>query len=335
MTILVFDRTATIKVAVLICAFFLQATASCAQPASIWLSPVKKRYDYQVELNDKTGVVFGINYWMDKAGSGYTIGLTDTIARKSGTNGDYKGKNVSLENAQGKIFLIVNGGRKPIRIEMDTSGNTNAARIRINNGYWWKSFIQLSDRVNNEFPLYHYSFRIGFDMWDSFKNKDAPYSDFFLFADEKIKRLSDSVRAIQIPYVLLTERLIDRASTIEYAALKDSLLLLPTVPIGNYDESSVNYFRRVIQAVGLTRPELFFKLAEDMPDKKDMIFSAATFGPDNKELIETLKSAKTNSPAKSEFFKERSRDKRTAVAAMTIYGTMLVLFWWLVISALI
>jgi hypothetical protein len=69
---------------------------------------------------------------------------------------------------------------------------------------------------------------------------------------------------------------------------------------------------------------LFFKLVEDMPASKGMLFDVV----DDKETIQKLKAVETPSPAKKDFFKAKREDKAFTVKAIliTVAGAALLAF---------
>jgi hypothetical protein len=111
--------------------------------------------------------------------------------------------------------------------------------------------------------------------------------------------MRDSVDAVLKPAAALTTDVTKRIETIDYASLKDSVAkLMNNLGGGNNDLATI------LNAVGKSRPELYFKLVEDMPDKKELLFDAI----DSRAAVKKLKSVETNSVAKKEFLKNRKEN---------------------------
>jgi len=258
-----------------------------------------KRYLFYIDKHEDSAIVFRLGYILDKAGSGYYINFTDSMTRQAGSDDyNYTGKKTKLENEKDKQYLVFQDVFKhqAKRVELKTIAADKKIYSAINNGYWWRSFISLTEDLNTAFSWNHYSFRNGFPLWDSFDNKEIHYKDFILFTDKKINMLRDSISAAETVRTGLTKNIIDNISTIPYSTLKESLLKLPYV----YDGSA--YFRTVIEALCINRPEVFFRLAEELPDLKAHMFSAAGF---NRKAVKKLKATETTSPLKKEFLKSR------------------------------
>jgi hypothetical protein len=102
---------------------------------------------------------------------------------------------------------------------------------------------------------------------------------------------------------------IKNIGSIDYTSLKDSISKLPVK-----DESAKGYVGAIINSVCNNRPALFFKLAEDMPDRKEMLFEAFY----DKETIRKLKAVETDSDAKKEFLKAKKKEKGFVVRAIAI-----------------
>jgi hypothetical protein len=270
----------------------------------VFLSAVSKKYLMYTELHGGRGTVFHLGWWLDKGGSGKTTIYVDTITRQPGTGGVlFSGKKTTLRQEGDKLYIIAPINKKIKKIEIGAVSNTDAAYTDINNAYWWHHFNGLVDSIHSRFPMYGYSFRNGFGYWNSFQNKTSYYKDFQVYADAKIKLIYDSIAAVQTPYTSLTDSIIKSMAGIDYSSLKASLDKLPV-----RDSPESVYFSAIVKSVCLTRPELFFKLAEDMPDKKNLLFDVAVY---DKEISDKLVMVETSSPAKKEFLKARKDEKST------------------------
>lgn len=294
-------QTITMKKILFTCTSILGFITADAQDDSgnSFLTSTGKRYLFYIDKHEDSATVFRLGYMLDKAGSGYYINFTDSMIRQAeGDDYNYKGEKSSLENKQDKLYLVFQDVFKhqAKRVELKTIAADKKIYSTINNGYWWRSFISLTEDLNTKFAWNHYSFRNGFPLWDSFDNKEIHYKDFILFTDEKINMLRDSISAAETVRTGLTKNIIDNISAIPYSALKESLSKLPYI----YDGSA--YFRKVIETVCINRPEVFFRLAEELPDLKMPMFSVAGF---NRKAVKKLKATETTSPLKKEFFKRK------------------------------
>ena len=284
---------------------------------------------FYVELNGEQGTLFSLGRWLDIAGRGYSIIYTDTITKQAGTSEFlFAGDKTTIQQAGNKLYLVAPQRKGTKKMEIDTTTNTILINTNINNAYWWDNFLKLCNDINSTFKMHHYSFHNGFALWKSFDNKSIYYKDFRVFADNRIKMLKDSIVAAQTPYVLLTNEIIKNIATIDYASLKDSVSKLSEIvsklSAGNVYKSA--YFGTVINSICNNRPELFFKLAEDMPGKREMLFDAVS----DKETLKKLEATATNSAVKKEFFKAKKRDKAftvkmigAAAAGAAVLGTCL------------
>ena len=285
---------------------------------SILLETKGKTQLYYVELNTAGGSVFEMGNYLDKAGSGSSIRSTDTLTRKSDqSNVTYSGKRTRILNENGKLYLEIQG-KKTSRYKLDSVTNSATANSNLNNAYYLDHFIALCDELNKSYPLDHYSFRTGFTMWNSLDHKEIPHAEFKTYADFHLRELKDSITHVQDQYVLFTNTLIQNIKTIEYDALKDSLKKLPSE-----SNSTGKYFGTVINEVAKERPEFFFKLAEDHPEKRKAIFNGVVA---DKKTMAGLKLVENHKDIKREFFREKRFDKgkpiriiaTSAVAALIV-----------------
>jgi hypothetical protein len=186
------------------------------------------------------------------------------------------------------VFEVQN--KKASKYQLDASTNTAAVNTNLNNAYFLDHFIALSDELNKAYPLNNYSFRAGFSRWNSLDNKEAPHAEFKNYADARLKEMRDSISQEQDKYVSVTNSLVQNIETIEYGSLKDSLDKLPSASSPNS-----KYFSAVINEVAKRRPDYFFRLAEDFPDKRSAIFNSVE---NNKQVIAGLKAVERHKDAK-------------------------------------
>lgn len=273
---------------------------------------------YHVELCKTSGTVFRLDYWVDKGGAGYLINFIDSLIKQSDTSKYlFVGQKTKIQNENNNKCLLCFNDYKDRQksIEMTLTSDLQEAYRKINNGFWWNDFFKLCDSVDSKFVWQHYSFRNGFGLWNSFTNKEEYYIDFRLFVKKKTKDIKDSISKYHTAYTLTTTNILNSISTIEYSALKDSLVKLPA----EWPYLS-SYFSNVIKSICINRPELFFILADDMPDNKNLILGLADR---DKETIKRLKAIQTDSPSKKEFFKDRRDITLMGIKEIVLYGSIL------------
>jgi hypothetical protein len=155
--------------------------------------------------------------------------------------------------------------------------------------------------INETYPLNHYSFRNGFVLWQSLQNKNERQLQFRDFVRSYLAELKDSLTTVNEKYVAVTNDLLKSLATIPYQELKENLSQLPA------DFVSVSkYFSIVVKEVAKQRPEDFFRLAEDMPENRSIIFFSAD---EDKESVKALKAVQGHDGIKKDFLKERRFNK--------------------------
>jgi len=257
-----------------------------------------KTHLYYVDLNDADGKVYALGSYLDKAGTGYSLVATDTVERQP--DGSYAGKDVQIVSENERLYLVTasNNGKRfslaPVK-SLDITNN------KLNNAYYLDHYFQMSEELNKAYPLYQHSFRNGFSSWKKLQNKEITHEQFRGFVDQHLQKFKDSIVQAQNRYVVLTNYIISNLKTFDYTPLRDSLVKLPA----EYKYQSW-YFGTVINEVSKQRPEYFFRLAEDFPANRSLIFGAVE---DNKEVIRELKLVEGHDQIKKEFFKERRSDK--------------------------
>jgi hypothetical protein len=288
----------------------------------VFLASEGKYSKYYVEIDKNKGYVITLNSYIDKAGRYYVTTFLDTLF-KSEDNNEFlfigsKSKIQSI-NKETNIVIIEKLQEKIKSIKLDTIYDLNSAFIDINNGIWWNVFLEMCSEINKRFPLHHYSFRNGFGYWESFTNKNENFKSFQDFANNKAKFIKDSLTFLNTPLVDLTNELLLEIDTIKYDHLKVKLMKLPM----DYKSNSW-YFGKVLNALCNSRPEYFYKLVEDMPEKKEMLFRMAD---SDKNTRKKLKKVETDSPMKKEFIKYRRGETAFAVWGITFYTAGMIAFW--------
>ena len=242
-------------------------------------------------IEGKSGTMFQLGSRAGGHLSGYSLVFTDTLQIQTDTStAYYSGKKIWIEKKKTKMYLFYK--HKKYRIKKIE--NIKEINYNINSAYWWSSFAKMYSDISHKCPWTDFSWTDSEIFWESFNNKNSSYKVFIPFAKIQIEKVRDSILNIEIPRTELTKKLINNISSIDYSELKESLLKLPT----DYSK----YFGTVIRVICDQSPELFFKLAEDLPQKRDYIFRMPYR---NSETMKRLKSVQTDSPVKKEFFQEK------------------------------
>ena len=267
---------------------------------------------FYVEIHDSRALVFTMGSYMDVAGSGYSLLGVDTLANQG--NGIYEGatKKVAIKN--GSYSLTTHNG-KARQFSLKKPSDVEKINVNRNNAYYLDAFFALATRLNEEYKMSHYSFRGGFNSWQTLSNKNIDYAEFRKFTDNRLAEIEDSIRKAQAGHIFVTHKLIHEMPSIEYDSLKQNIFKLPTAW-----NSSSRYFGKALNELSKQRPELYFRMAEDFPEHRQLIFASVE---DNKHVIETLKAVEGYSEVKKQFFKERRFNKSmpyklVATTAVTI-----------------
>lgn len=263
-----------------------------------FLQTNNKLHLYYVELGDSAAYVFEMGRYLDKGGSGYAIDHTDTLSRQP--TGNYLGKTTQIEKENNNYYLLTNL-KKTKKFFIDAVKNISTVNIHLNNAYFLGSYFKLAEAINIKYPLQHQSFRNGFSAWDDLSNKEADVKLFRVFTDERLKKMKDSITHLQDGFTALANYIIRDGKTLQYQVLKDSLLKLPATFSG-----SGSYYGSVVSAIAKQNPAYFFRLAEDFPENRSLIFSAV---PNDSELINGLKTVEGYDEIKKQFFKDRKFNK--------------------------
>lgn len=260
-----------------------------------FLQTNSKSYLYYIDLKDEEGRVYAMGSHFDIAGRGYSIWRTDTLQRQA--DGSYTGRNSHIIREKEALYLV-STFRKTRKFRLEPVKDSNLANNNMNNGYYLDHYIGLSVELNKTYPLNHFTFRGSYFTWKDLPDsvKEMDHLLFRSFADERLKYIKDSTSAAQEKYIRLTNYIVQNIRSIDYATLKDSLALLPAKYAG---ESK--YFGMVIDSVAIRQPEYFFRLAEDLPEQRQLIFVCED---SNKKAIPGLKNVTGHDEMKKAFLKE-------------------------------
>jgi len=289
--------------AILLLLLNLQPSYSQQQPAKKMLSNYKE--SVFVEIADQYAMVYKLSRVFDIGYGGLTINYIDTLVKQTGIT-SYTGKRARLSQNGNKYSLILEKlrSKKDRSVELNFSTSIEKDYREINRAYWMDAFVNLANEINTRFSWQHYSFR-GFHKYDHGNQDLLPYEEFKILADKKINELRDSLISKHSNYTSITNEVINNFGSIEYSVLKRSL--------ENFvEKQEYSYFNIILQKVCKERPEWFYKLAEDMPSNKELMFSSV-YGS---STVKKLKAVKTGSPVKKEFIKYKRKDRRFTFTAI-------------------
>ncbi|HEY0067570.1 MAG TPA: hypothetical protein VGB46_09405 [Flavisolibacter sp.] len=286
-----------------------------------FLQTNNKMHLYYVDLDNSAAIVYDMGKYLDKAGMGYSIRETDTLVRQPG--GSYSGSTSRIIRENNRLYLV-SGDKKARKFRIDTVRSLTDFNNNLNNAYFLDSYSRMSRELNQAYPLYHHSFRDGFHTWKELLNKEIDYLQFREFADNRIRNIRDSISRLQDSRTALTNYIIQNINTLEYNTLKDSLAKLP--PEYAYQSS---YYRTVINAAATQRPEYFFRLAEEFPAHRHLIFSSVE---NNKEVLSRMKAVEGHDKIKKEFFKERKFEKSIPYRVIGAYAALAGLITLLIVT---
>ena len=287
----------------------------------VFLETKSKAHLYYVELNGSNGKVFEMGSYLDKAGSGYSIRSTDTLIQQS--DGVYIGKNTKVFSENKNLYLETKN-KKIKKFMVGPPADLTMVYTNLNNAYYLDNFFSMCDELNKTYTLNNYSFRNGFSFCRELQNKELDHLQFRIFANNRLKDIKDSISSVQNQYVALTNNLIQNIKTIDYTLLKDSLTRLPA----DFRGTSW-YFGTVINEISKHRPDFFFRLAEDLPNNRSVIFMAVE---DEKQVLQALRAVENHNEIKKEFFKDRKFGKTMLYKIIGTYAIVIGLITLLIVS---
>lgn len=299
---------------------YLFSAAQDAVPKTLFQTN-NKMHLYYVHTNNSAAYVFEIGSYFDKAGTGYSIRNIDTLIKQSA--GNYIGKTTKLIYENNKSFLEIEL-MKTKKFLLGTVKNLEVANRNLNNAYYLDNYFKMSEELNKTYTLNHHSFRNGFSAWKELPDKELDYLKFKEFAKKRLREIKDSISYLQDSRIKLTNSIIKNAKTVDYNTLKDSLMKLPAEFI-----SLSGYYSKVINEVAKQKPEYFFKLAEDFPNNRILIFNSVE---DDKEVVKGLKAIEGHNEIKKEFLKDKKMGKTMPYRIIGTYAAIGGLITWLILS---
>jgi len=176
----------------------------------------------------------------------------------------------------------------------------------VNCSYWKNLYDNTIDEINDSYPNFHeyryFSYRINGSpgLWESFSFKDTGPKTFEVLAQEQDQLLKDSLIKTNQLLISLNDSIEKNINSLTLEELKRNLLSRP-IYVNAYDE----YQERMLESVAKNRPDLFFDLAEALPDEKKYLFDQIYF-PD---AVKSLKRFDTDSPIQREFVRYHRRER--------------------------
>ncbi|HEX6332706.1 MAG TPA: hypothetical protein VFZ78_00690 [Flavisolibacter sp.] len=283
-----------LSLATIVTLAWVPATAQSSTNKGMLQVVSKQRLVY-VDLDQGDGIVYLMGFVMDKGGSGYSMGTSDTLHRQ--TDGLLKGKITWVRGAGDEQFLFLSSKKSTRQFRVAPVQDLEQAYENLNNAYYLDAYFRMKDSINKAYPLQHHSFRNAFSSWRSVTHKNMHYLQFREYADRRLQEINDSIRRRQDHFVALTDYLRRNIKTMEYPTLKDSLLVLPV----DYPYMS-KYFSTVVGEMARQQPEYFFRLAQELPQHQHLIFFSVE---KEKATLAGLQAVEGYPEVKKAFFKTR------------------------------
>ncbi len=271
--------------------FCLLSLVTCFAHTKTYYRTTKAIYLHYVVMTNETAIVYQIGSYKDKGGSGPAIIRTDTLSKFA--EHEWKG-NLYTIGTEGDDLLLRSNKYKEFHLEKVT--DTERVNRELNHAYYLSSYFEVCRRLNKEFPLNHYSFRDAFYIWDRLDTKHYPHYDFVAYTNKENSILYDTASERQTILTRTTNFIKQNAAKLNYAQLRDSLKSLPQV----YRPQSA-YFHESVYAIVKANPENFYKILQDFPANKTIIYFAID---DDKELIKQIRNVNGYDRLKKEFVKD-------------------------------
>lgn len=283
---------------------------------STFLKTTGKKHLHYIVCHSEKVIVYKMGSYFDKAGSGPAILKTDTLTC---TNTDEcNGKFFTLLKRGPSYTLISDKGKKfKTEVEHDSIVTTE-----LNHAYCLKSYFDLSDQLNKEFTLYHYTFRNGYYAWEKHSNKSIRHDEFVVQINREISRIYDSISQMQTAFLNTTNFITAHAGQASYTILKDSI---STLPLDHRPDNG--YFDESVYQMAKANPEYFYKLLQDFPSHKVFLYFAVDH---DKKLIKSLRQVEGYDDLKREFLKEYKTNRGMLYRTLGGYAVIIGLITWLI-----
>ncbi len=286
---------------------------------STFYKTTKKQGRYYIEIANEIVKVYKMGMYLDKGGTGPAILHIDTLNKK--IENEFSGKYFSLKREDSKYILKTEKGKK---LNTEIINDLKSIYFTLNNAYYLKSYFDLSERINKKFPLYHYTFRNGYYAWNKLTERNYNHETFKKTTANEVMLLYDSIFKYQTTLTNTTNFLIKNSNQIDYNTIRDSLRILPI----EYSSNSW-YFGSAVYQISKANPQNFYKILEDFPTNKTIIYFAVD---EDKKLIEQLKQVSGHENLKKEFIKEYRFGKTMPYKIIGGYAVLGGLLTWLLLS---
>jgi hypothetical protein len=257
----------------------------------LYYKTVGKTNVHYIEISREKIIIYNLGWTVDKAESGPIINNIDTLIKKDSNT--FLGATYTIRVDNNKYLL---NSPKFKSQEIIIESNLEKVYTELNNAYCLSSYFKLSNNLNKEFPMYHYSFRNGFYAWNIVANKSISPKIYKLNIDKTINLLYDSISSKQRTFTNTTNYILNNASLKNYNTLRDSLKTLPIDCKPN-----CGYFDKAVYSLSKSNPENIFKIIEDFPSSTTLIYFAVS---NDKKLTKQIKSINIVSDAKKKFMVE-------------------------------
>jgi hypothetical protein len=209
-------------------------------------------------------VAFDMGKYLDKAGIGSAIRITDTLFLQPDKT--YKGKLFKVEESNSQLYILSLTEKKSKKYKLDKVDSLKNAYYNLNNAYYLGHYFAMTNRLNEKFELNHHSFRVGFYNWKNIINNKINYLEFRKFADKTIQEIEDSISVRQEYLTSLTNYLTTNIETISYSNFRDSISKIPAEFA--YQSS---YYKNVIEKISKTKPDYVISLYKEFPQNRTLI----------------------------------------------------------------
>lgn len=285
---------------------------------------------FYVILKSDIAFVYTISFYFDKHSDVKKpyLNHTDTLTKKRAHS--FVGTRCSLTQEKNTWYLTRVDKKKELKMLLDSIKDVKNIHYKLNDAYYLATYFKMTKEIRKLYPLSDHHYTEAYHSWDNLPYKYTHYLSFRKLADNKIDALKHTLVQKLEQYESLKKFVTQNAKTASYETLRDTLSKLSSGKGWQQDIEKWRYYLRTVHEIAEQRPEFFFRLAADLPDNQHDIF----FSVDNHEkaLLAKLKLAEADKSIKKKFFKEKRRDKISAVVSIFFYVTTMVVFWGWVLS---
>ncbi|WP_298740734.1 hypothetical protein [uncultured Chitinophaga sp.] len=284
---------------------FVHYHPSCAQTAtnSLLLKTDSRSHLHYVELKDTAAWVF--DHYRDHLGYKAAVITIDTLHKQP--DGGYRGNYFRVTLCNNGLYQLNIPGKKKA-LPLNTVTDTIQANLHLNNAWHMSHYLSLSRQLRQTYPLSNYHYTEAYAAWRKLPEheKYMPYLQFRAVSAAQQNDTKAHIYAEQERCTRLTNYLLQHMDTLHYSVLKDSLTALLA-----YHQSQ--YAGVVIDTITQRQPSYFFRLAEDLPQQREWIFSKGVY---NKRAFSRLAGVEGHEDVKREFMKSRKSQRKFTCQAI-------------------